>query len=106
MFLMDIVILPSRWGEGLSRGMIEAMALGKIVIASDIPSNPELLGPDFKDFIFKNENEKDLARLLQHVLENKEILERSSRPARERAEELFDIKKNTQVLEEIYKAMV
>ncbi len=99
---MDIIILPSRKGEGLSRSLIEAMTMGKLVIVSDSPSNPELLGEELKEFIFKTGDEKALAKLLKYILNNKQELEKISRIVRARAQKYFDIEKNTRSIEEIY----
>jgi glycosyltransferase involved in cell wall biosynthesis len=40
----DVVVLPSRW-EGLSLAVLEAMAVGRSVVVSDVPGLAEALGP-------------------------------------------------------------
>lgn len=64
----DVVIVPSRNGEG-SNGIIkEAMASGKIVIASDLICNQELIENNVDGIIFINEDEKDLSNKMKDVL--------------------------------------
>ncbi|HVF53679.1 MAG TPA: glycosyltransferase family 4 protein [Actinomycetota bacterium] len=43
---IDIFVLPSR-SEGMSNALIEACAWGKVVVASNIEPNVEILGPDY-----------------------------------------------------------
>ncbi len=99
---MDAVVLASRRGEGLSRAVIEAMALARPVIVSDIPSNPELVGSDQEAFIFRNNDDAELARLLDGILKQPDVLIEAGRRARCRAEAFFDLEKNTRRIEEIY----
>jgi glycosyltransferase involved in cell wall biosynthesis len=40
----DVVVLPSRW-EGLSLAVLEALAVGRSVVVSDIPGLAEAVGP-------------------------------------------------------------
>ncbi len=99
---LDVVVLPSRFGEGLSRALIEAMALARPVIVSDTPSNPELVGADLGAFVFRNGDDADLVRLLDGILRQPDALKEAGSRARRRAEEFFDLKKNTQRIEEVY----
>jgi glycosyltransferase involved in cell wall biosynthesis len=40
----DVVVLPSRW-EGLSLAVLEALARGRSVVASDVPGLGEMVAP-------------------------------------------------------------
>ncbi|MBU1044139.1 MAG: glycosyltransferase [Candidatus Omnitrophica bacterium] len=100
--LVDIVVLPSVQGEGLSRIIIEAMAMGKIAIASNHPENLEALGCDLERFVFENNDEKDLARIITKIRNNKGLQDSIRLVARKRAEHFFDARKNTVLIENIY----
>jgi glycosyltransferase involved in cell wall biosynthesis len=63
----DIFILPSK-SEGMPQALIEAMARGKIVIASDNPASKDLIVNEENGFLFKNDDEKDLALQLNKIL--------------------------------------
>jgi glycosyltransferase involved in cell wall biosynthesis len=54
------VIMPSLWPENLPYSLIEAMALGKIVIASDIGGIPEIIQDGENGFLFKAGDWRDL----------------------------------------------
>ena len=103
---VDVVVLPSLYGEGMPRIIIETMALGKVVIASDIPSNREALGKDLEEFLFKPKDKIGLISLLRKILYNREILEEKKHLLRRRAEELFDIRINTKKIETIYTKII
>jgi len=98
---VDIVALLSVDEEGLSRIIIEAMAMGKLVIASDLNSNREVLGGGY-EFFFPVGDDKALAFLIRKVLEDRDMIYKKRSMLRARAEELFDVKRNTKMIEEIY----
>ena len=98
---VDIVVLPSVRGEGLSRLIIEAMAMGKLVIASNLKSNKEALGKDYS-FLFEVGDYKALASAIDRVAVNERLFCEVKDKLRKRAETLFDIKKNTERIERIY----
>lgn len=59
-------ILASK-SEGMPQVLIEALARGKIVIASDNPGNADIIRHAHNGFLFHNNNEEDLVRILNHV---------------------------------------
>ncbi len=65
----DIFILPSKI-EGMSNALLEAMALKKSCIVSNIPQNKELIEDNVNGLIFKTDCEKDLSQKVLYVLKN------------------------------------
>ena len=41
----DVVVVPSRW-EGMSLGLLEALARGRSVVATDVAGSAEAIGDD------------------------------------------------------------
>jgi len=103
---VEVVVLPSLKEEGLSRVVIESMALGKVVVVSDLCSNREALGNEFEEFIFPVGNDFKLASIIERIANDRNIIFQNQKKLRKRAEELFDIKKNTQEIEKIYIAII
>ena len=66
----DIFILPSV-REGMSNALLEAMALKKICIVSNIPQNKELINDGYNGLTFNPQSEKELALKIQEVYEEK-----------------------------------
>ena len=59
-------ILPSK-SEGMPQSLIEAMARGKICIASDNPGSADLIQDGKNGFLFKNGDVEDLSRVLNKL---------------------------------------
>jgi len=70
----QIFVLPSK-SEGMPQVLIEAMARGKIVIASDNKGAVELIEHEKNGFLFNIGDEKDLAKKINKAisLSNKEL---------------------------------
>ncbi|WP_342602392.1 glycosyltransferase family 4 protein [Peribacillus sp. FSL E2-0159] len=66
---IDIFILPSRY-EGISNSLLEAMATEKIIIASEVGGNPDLLINNLNGYLFENENIDQLRKLFKYTSEN------------------------------------
>lgn len=58
--------------EGMPNGVMECMAAGKAIVASDLPGVRDVLGPDGKDVIFPPGDHVRLAQILLELLRNKE----------------------------------
>lgn len=68
----DLLILPSRW-EGLPLNILEAIALGKPVLCSNIPSNIEIIEDGFNGFVFENESVASLIQKIDEFLNYKDM---------------------------------
>lgn len=68
---VDLVIVPSRRGEGSNGVIKEALASGKPVLVSDFPPNLELVNDGTNGIVFENENVSDLLIKLKLFLEQK-----------------------------------
>ena len=60
----DVVVVPSVWDEPFPRVGIEALACGTPLLASRIGGLPELLMPNFSEWLFEAGNDRQLAQLL------------------------------------------
>ncbi len=99
---IDVYCLPSLW-EGLPIGILEAMAMAKPIIASEITGNSELVESGKNGFLFSKESPQSLAEkiLLMYSLETKNRIE-MGRYSRDRIEKSFSILKMTKEIEGVY----
>jgi len=81
-------ILPSCM-EGLSVALLEAMAYGLPVIASDIPENRELVD-ECGGYLFRLDDVEDLRRVMREVAAAPEAARQVGERARQRVRERFD----------------
>jgi glycosyltransferase involved in cell wall biosynthesis len=63
----DVVAVPSNWPEPFGRVIVEAMACGLPVVASDIGGIPEILTEDLRQLLVTPGDSDDLAARLQSV---------------------------------------
>ena len=79
---IDIFVLPSR-SEALSNSLMEAMACGCPVIASNVGGNPELVEDGVSGLLFARQDAEALAAALRRMIQD-EPLRRSLAAAGER----------------------
>jgi L-malate glycosyltransferase len=65
--LLDLVLLPSR-SEGLSQSLLEAMALGKPVIASAAPGNVDVVTHGLDGYLVAPDDPAAWAKAIDHAL--------------------------------------
>jgi len=81
----DLFVLPSRY-EGFPNALLEAMALGIPVIASDVRSGPsDIITPGLNGILITPESDKELLEAMERVLSNREYRENLKKGALERA---------------------
>ncbi len=71
----DVFVLPSL-NEGMGRVLVEAMALGKPIVASNIGGIPDLVIHGKNGFLVPPKNPKELAKYIQILLEDEKKREK------------------------------
>lgn len=88
--LADVVVIPTIKPEAFGRVTVEAMSMGKVVIANDLGASQEILAD--KKWIFDHSIQEDFSRKIDQVLslkpEQKEIIGQRNRL---RATTLYDL---------------
>jgi glycosyltransferase involved in cell wall biosynthesis len=80
MNMIDIYCLPSRF-EGLPFSLIEAMAAGKALVATDVIGNREVIENKKNGLLVKDNNSEDLANRLLELLKSEELREQLGKKA-------------------------
>ncbi len=101
----DCVVLPS-YREGTPRSLLEAAAMGRPLIATDVPGCREVVRPNFNGLICEPCNEKSLAMQMENMLLMQpdnfmQMAQASRKIAQEKFDEHFVIDAYTHVLNNI-----
>jgi len=99
--LLDVFVLPSLQ-EALSISLIEAMAMGKAVLATNVGGIPEVVTDGEDGLLVPSHNEQRLAEGIRVLIENKPLADRLGSSARRKVEEKFDLNTSVHRLEQIY----
>ncbi|WP_026298179.1 glycosyltransferase family 4 protein [Cohnella laeviribosi] len=85
------VIQPSHGGEGMSNVLLESAAMGRVLIASDIPGCRETINEDENGFLFEPQNTSSLILKIEKFLELPyEEKRRMGKNSRSKVEREFD----------------
>ncbi|MCM8823077.1 MAG: glycosyltransferase [Candidatus Omnitrophica bacterium] len=98
----DINVQPYTLPEGLPNVIIEAMALSKPVIATNIPGPSEIVLDGETGLLVPPCNPQALAEVIIKLLDNSTLAKKMGEAGRKRVEEVFEIKKTVRKIEEIY----
>ena len=99
--LLDIVLVPSIIPEACPRTIIEAMAVGKPVIATPLGGSKELVTPA-TGILVPPEDASAIADAIAILTTDRERLRALGKASRNRAEQLFSSEKNTALTEAVY----
>ena len=87
---VDVFVLPTYYGEGLPRSLIEAGASGLPLITTDIPGCRDVVENDVNGLLVPAKSVSALVEALVYLEENPSIRARMGRASRERISNYFD----------------
>ena len=87
----SLVVLPS-YREGLPKVLIEAAAIGRAVVTTDVPGCRDAILPGHTGLLVKPKNAIDLARAIKSLLANVKLRREFGEHGRKHAENKFDIR--------------
>ena len=102
---IDILAFPTLT-EAFSRVILEAMAAGKPVIATDVGGNREAVVDGVTGYIIPSKDTLVLADRINKLVSSREKREEMGKAGRMRLEEFFAIKNNVQAVEKLYKEII
>jgi len=100
----DVVAVPSRW-EAMSLTLLDSMAAGRSVVATDVGGAREVLLPDAGAVVPPGDAEA-LASALVDRLVNPDAAAAEGRVARKRVEELYDVRRRTAEIAALYQLLM
>ncbi len=100
-----IVVLPS-YREGMPKILLEAQALGRPIITTDVPGCREAIENDKTGFLVQVKDEQSLANAIEKLIVNDKLCLEFSHNARVLAEKKFDIKQVVKTHMNIYENLV
>lgn len=101
----NIVSLPSFYGEGLPKVLIEAAACGRAVVTTDWPGCRDAITPNETGLLVPIKNATALADAIQQLIENPEQRLAMGKAGRKLAEDVFDVNKVVAQHMDIYKEL-
>lgn len=96
----DVVVLPS-YREGLPRSLLEASAMGKPIITTDVVGCREVIDHQVNGLMVPVKDPRSLAQAMIRFIEQPELKEKMGRAGREKVKQEFD---EQRVLEELLAA--
>lgn len=87
---LDVYVLPSLW-EGLPLALLEAMAMGKPIVATRVGGNPEIVEDGVNGYIVPAKNVDELEKALLRTCRDDVFRERVRRLNRAKFEDRFSL---------------
>lgn len=102
MHAFDLLVHPAVEPEPFGRVLIEAMALGKPIVASNTGAAPEIVQDGKTGILVSPGDSHALAEAVEHLLENPEAAQEMGERGRGRAERLFSTDRLIQDLRTVF----
>lgn len=95
------LVIPSVWPENLPTVCIEALAVGRVVIGTDVGGIPELIVDKETGYLVSSKNVQELTEAIVKLFDNRQMLVSMSKAAQMSAAR-FDIRNFVDKIESLY----
>jgi glycosyltransferase involved in cell wall biosynthesis len=99
---LDILVFPSVAPESFGLSIMEAMSLGKPVIASKVGGVSEIIEDGITGMLIEPNHPEQIADRIIHLLSNQEIYSSIAQKAKEVVTERFSLQKYVAAMEEAF----
>lgn len=103
--ITDVMAFPS-YAEGLPNAVVEAVACGKPVVATNVGGIPEVVIPEVDGFLIKVGDIEGLYSYIMRVLTDRALMRRLGQGGRKIAENWFNGKKNAGKLYYLFQEVI
>jgi glycosyltransferase involved in cell wall biosynthesis len=100
-----VFVLASLYGESITKAAIEAMALGKAPLITDIPGNRKLVVDGESGIVVPKANAKALAEGMKKYIYNSELISKYGYAAKNRIQTVFHTSKTVEEYEKFYQEL-
>jgi glycosyltransferase involved in cell wall biosynthesis len=102
----DVVCLPSAYGEGVPKFLIEAAACGKPIVTTDTPGCREIVQDGMNGILVPVKNPKAVAKAIGRLLNDPELREQMGRRGRAIAVDGFDVERVVRETLSVYRQLL
>lgn len=99
-----LVVLPSKYGEGMPKALIEAMASGRPIITTNIPGCRQLVDGGNNGWLVEPGDPKGLAVMISRALEKADVLAEKGRSSRRFAQDNLSVQQVIQATVAVYQS--
>ena len=102
----SIVTLPSYYGEGVPKVLLEAAATGRPIVTTTMPGCKDVVEDGVSGFLVEPRDAWALAAALEKLLKDKDLRTAMGLEARKRAEEMFSLEKVNAKTLAVYRSLM
>lgn len=102
---LDVAVLPSLF-EGMGRVLLEAMAMGKPVVASGVGGIPDLVKHGANGFLVKPGSVSELRDAVLRLLKDRDLAARMGNEGKNRVTETFGADRMVRSIERVYRELL